>query len=197
MWVSARPAVCQVLPASVGLVHAVPGDESAADIAIARADVDDLRVRRRDRDGADAVAGTGKRFVRDVAPAHAVIGALPDAAVDGAHVEQVALGGHSRDRDDAAADVRTDRAPLELGIRPLGGRRGSGAERREQERRPCHGERPKCGRARRAGAACAWPVLGLVRSGPAIAVQNRSRRFCHELASHGRPYARSVRVIVF
>src|SRR6185437_5428044 len=90
-----------------GAENAITGDDIAADVALARADLDHFRVGGRYRDGPDAVAGAAELVIRDVGPTYAVIHALPDAAVDRAHVEEIRLRGDPCDRDDAAADVGT------------------------------------------------------------------------------------------
>ena len=87
-----------------GLVDAVAGREVGALQPFAAADVDDVRVRRRDRDRADRA---GRLVVEDRRPGAAVVGRLPHAAVDGADVEHVRL--------------RSERPPP-----PSCGRRGTG-----------------------------------------------------------------------
>ncbi len=134
-----RVAEPGVLPRPAGIgrpVDAVTGDERAADVALARPHVDHVRVGRCHGHGADAVARAGQRAIGDVLPLQAVIGALPDAAVDAAHVEQVRVAGHAGDGDDAASDVGTDTAPLQRAHRRRGRRRIGRQRGRPRQRRP-------------------------------------------------------------
>src|SRR5262249_42947549 len=64
-------------PAGVGgLVDAVAGRDVAADVGLAGADVDHVRVRRGDGQGAD---GRDRLVVEDRLPGEAAVGRLPDA----------------------------------------------------------------------------------------------------------------------
>ena len=97
--------------AGVGrLVH--PSAGGTAD-RIARADVDDVRVRRRYLNGADAVSFL--YVIEDRIPGHAGAGCLPDAALGCAHVEgaSLVLADHARDSGNPAAVEGADVAPLE------------------------------------------------------------------------------------
>ena len=88
-----------------------------------RADVDDVRIRRRDGDGADRA---GRLVVEERHPVGAVVGRAPDAAVVEADVEDVRLARHAGQRAGAAGARRADVAPVHLLEREVlrdGGRR--------------------------------------------------------------------------
>ena len=67
---------------------------------------------RRDGDRADRA---GRLVVEDRRPGAAVVGRLPDAAVDDADVERVRLAGDAVERLGPAGAVRPDVAPAQLG----------------------------------------------------------------------------------
>ena len=79
---------------------------------LAAADVDDVRVGRRDGDRANRA---GRLIVEDRRPRAAEVVGLPDAAVHGGHVEDVGLARHTGDGLGAAAAERADRPPPQLG----------------------------------------------------------------------------------
>ena len=89
------------LAAVGGLVDAIADGEVGTMQSFTAADVDDLRVGGRDGDGADRAGGL---LVEDRLPGAAVVGGLPDAAVDRADVEDVGLAGNA-----AEARVRPPR----------------------------------------------------------------------------------------
>ena len=113
----------------------------AANAGRAGADVDDVGVRWRHRDRADRAA---EKAIRDVAPVHARVFALPDTATGGAHQERVRLAGNAGDRGRAAAAVRSDHAPAQAVVEQRVERRwcavvrcartGMGAARTEAEK---------------------------------------------------------------
>src|SRR5579872_6030739 len=72
------------LPGVRRLVRAVTLDDVAANVRFACADVDDVRARRSDGDGADR--GARDEAVGDGAPRIAAVGRLPQAAAGRAHV---------------------------------------------------------------------------------------------------------------
>ena len=109
----AKARVRPVLAAVGRLVDAVAGIEVAANVGFPGAGVDDAAVGRRHRKRADRARDARKLSVGDVRPAQTEVGALPDAALDAAHVEDV-LARDAVDGDGAAADVRTDAPPCEL-----------------------------------------------------------------------------------
>ena len=130
-WPSRRPRCVQVLPRVGGLVDAVAVGEIGPLQALAAADVDDVRVGRRDGEGAD---GAGRLVVEDRLPGAAVVGGLPDAAVVDADVEDVGLAGHAGGADGAAAAERADHAPAQAGVERRGeGLRGGAGHEAAQE----------------------------------------------------------------
>src|SRR5262249_60007322 len=106
------PGVLQahVLPGLAG-VGGLPDAGAVRDVAadglLAAADVDDVRVRLADGDGAD---GAAEEAVGDVLPGGAAVAGAPDAAAGGAEVEQQRLAGHAGDGRRAAAAERADQA---------------------------------------------------------------------------------------
>ena len=98
--------------AGVGrLVDPVARRQVAAQARLAHADVDDVRIRLRDGDRADRSGP--EEAVRDVAPGHAGVVGLPDAAAGRAHVVDERLAGDAGDRRHAAAAIRADAAPAQ------------------------------------------------------------------------------------
>src|SRR6185503_14987779 len=95
----AKPQVRPCLAAVGGLVDAVARREVGADDARARPHVDDVRVRGRDRNGADR---PGRLIVEDGGPRRAVVSRAPDAAVIEAGVKHVWLAWYARERAGAA-----------------------------------------------------------------------------------------------
>ena len=119
------------VPAGVGRsIDAVADRDVAAQKRLAGAEPDDIRITRRDGDGAD---GTHAQRVGDGGPSHTAVGAFPKAAAGGAGVVGAVLTGDARDRDHTVA-VRADETPggeLEEG----------GVEGRRSGRRRCRGRR--------------------------------------------------------
>ena len=96
-----------------GLVDAVARREIGALKSFTAPDVDDVGIRRRDGDGANRA---GRLVVEDGRPGTTKVVRLPDAAVDGADVEDVRL---IRDADrglGAARAMRADHAPAHLAV---------------------------------------------------------------------------------
>ena len=106
-----------------GLVDAVAGGEVRPLQAFAAADVDDVRIGRRDRDGADRSGGL---VVEDRRPRPAGVGRLPDAAVHGADVEHVGLRRNAGGGFRAAAAEGPDVAPVQLASSSAGSTRPTG-----------------------------------------------------------------------
>ena len=79
--------------------------------ALAAADIDDIGVRRRDRDVADR---TGGRTVEDRMPRAAVVVRLPHAAVVDADVEHAGLRRHTDAADRAARPEWSDETITEF-----------------------------------------------------------------------------------
>ena len=106
----------QVFPALAAVVrakHAVSGGDVVARLDLAGADVDHVRIRRRDRDRADRRRGLP---VEDRNPGPARVFRLPDASRGGA---EVIRGGRVRDALGAgrpAAAKRPDQPPAHVGI---------------------------------------------------------------------------------
>ena len=89
-----RVAQAEMRPGLAGVgrfVDAVADGEVRARQPFAAADVDDVRIGRRDGDPADR---SGRLVVEDRLPGAAGVGRLPDAAVDHADVEGVRLAAH-------------------------------------------------------------------------------------------------------
>ena len=97
-----------------GFIHAIAHGKIGPDDAGAAADVDDVGVGRRDRDGAD---GAGGLVIEERNPGGPVIGGAPDAAVIEADIEDIRLAGHARKRARAAGPGRPDGPPVHLGIK--------------------------------------------------------------------------------
>ena len=88
--VSRRPRCVHVLPASVDLYTPSPVARSGRMMPAPDADVDDVRVRRRDGDRADRAR---RLVVEERHPRRPVVGRAPHAAVVEAGVEHVRLAG--------------------------------------------------------------------------------------------------------
>ena len=102
----------QVLPASVRLVDAVAGRDVAADVGLAGADVDDVRVGRGDGDRADR---RDRLVVEDRLPVDAAVVGLPDAAGGRGRVVGERIARHAGDPRDPPAGRRADRAVVQAG----------------------------------------------------------------------------------
>ena len=101
-----------------GFVHADAVGVLAADIGLAGADVDDIGIRRRHRDGADRADGNA--LVGDGEPGAAGVLGLPHAAADGAEIEGVGLVGVAGDAIRASAAHGADVAPAQTGQQAAG-----------------------------------------------------------------------------
>src|ERR1700757_4422092 len=80
--------------------------------SLATADVDDVRLRGRDRDGANRAR---RLIIKDGIPGTPEVGRLPYAAVHGSDVEDVRLAGNAGDGARATSAKRADVAPAEFG----------------------------------------------------------------------------------
>src|ERR1017187_1933549 len=78
------------------------------------ADVNNLRVRRRNNDGADRSGGL---LIENWLPRAAIVGGLPDASVDRADEEDIWLAGHTGCGASASTTEGADIAPTHLGER--------------------------------------------------------------------------------
>jgi hypothetical protein len=128
-----------------GLVHAVAVGGVAAHGGFAGADVQDVGVRRRNRDGADRPEID--LAVGDGLPGVATVGGLEDASAHTTEVEDERLVAHTGDGDDAAAAEWAELAegnPLQRIGRGRGLGKGSRSEQNEAERSAA-----KCGEAGR------------------------------------------------
>ncbi len=99
-----------------GLVDSVAGREIRTLQAFAAAHVNDVRIGRCNRQRANRARGL---VIENRIPGVAKIGALPDAAIDGGHVENVGLVRHAGDGHGAASAKRPDAAPAHLGVELL------------------------------------------------------------------------------
>ena len=95
-----------------GLVDAITRREVGPVQTLAAAHVDDVRIGRRNRDGADGSCGL---VIEDRHPRAPGVGRLPDAAIDRRHVEGVWLTPVPGDGHGPACAVRADVAPLHVG----------------------------------------------------------------------------------
>ena len=94
-----------------GLVDTVAGRQVGSLETLATSYIDDVRIRQGDGDGTDRAGGL---VVEDRSPDAAVVGRLPDAAVDDADVEHVGLTGNPRCGLRATTPERPDHAPMHL-----------------------------------------------------------------------------------
>src|SRR6185312_769039 len=83
----------------------------AADIGLARAHINDVRVRRRNRDRSDGADGNA--LITDGKPCAAGVFCLPDAAANGTHIEGVGLAWNTGDGVRPAAAHRTHIPPFQ------------------------------------------------------------------------------------
>ena len=103
----ARPRMAAVARA----VHAGALRDVRAHVGFARADVNDVRRRRRDGDRADRA---DRLLIEDRLPRAPRVGGFPDAAVDRAEIEMLRLVRHAGDREHAAAAKRADQPPRKI-----------------------------------------------------------------------------------
>ena len=109
----ARALEADVTPALAAVaraVDAVAGGDVVARVRLAGADVEDARIRRRNRERAD---GTGRLSVEDRRERVPRVDALPHAAAGGAEVERLGLVGNAGRRRRPAAAERPDEPPRE------------------------------------------------------------------------------------
>ena len=144
------PHVLPRLPGVRGLVDAVSLPDVAADVGLARADVDDVRVGRRHRDRADRAR---RLVVEDRLPPDPAVRGLPYPARGGGRVVRERVAGHAGHARDAPAGRRADQPVLEAGelLRPLRGRLAPSAAVAAPAPRPGRG-----GRRERSVAESAW-----------------------------------------
>src|SRR5262249_27297111 len=114
------PDVIPGLAGVAGLVDAVARLDIAADVGLAAADVDHVRVGRRDGDGSD---GRDWLLIEDGLPGESAVARLPDAAGRGGGVIGKRVAGDAASTGDASAGGGADVAELEaleLGRAALG-----------------------------------------------------------------------------
>src|SRR5467141_3079378 len=99
-----------------GFVYAIAGREIGALQSFATAHVNNVRIGRSNSQCANGAAGL---VVENRIPGVSEIGGLPDAAVDGGHVENVELVRDPGNGHGAAAAERADAAPAHFGIELL------------------------------------------------------------------------------
>src|SRR6476660_8182568 len=95
------------------------------------ADINDLRIGNRHRDGTDR---TGWLIVKNRLPRSPVIGRFENAAIDLRHVKDVWLRGNAGHRTSSAAVEWSDGAPTQRASRTLVGREGTRCKGGEQHR---------------------------------------------------------------
>src|SRR5260370_35758566 len=95
-----------------GFVETVAGREIGALQSFTAANVNDVRIGRRNGQRANGASGL---VVENRIPSIAEIGGLPDPAVAGGHVENIRLVRHAGDGHGAASAEWTDAAPAHFG----------------------------------------------------------------------------------
>ncbi|PYX98696.1 MAG: hypothetical protein DMG64_21055 [Acidobacteria bacterium] len=113
----------EVLPcnACVGtLIDSIAGREIRSQIGLAGADVDSVRIRSCESDGANRGDALG---IEDWIPSDTTVSCLPNPTTNGAEVIDVRIARNARDGDGASTTKRTDQPPMkpliELGIELL------------------------------------------------------------------------------
>ncbi len=94
-----------------GLVDAVADREIRTMQPFAAADVNNVRIRRRNFDCTDRAS---RLLIKDRLPGPPKVIGLPDPAIHGAYIEHVRLTRHARNRTRAPAAKRANIAPLHL-----------------------------------------------------------------------------------
>ena len=92
-----------------GFVNAVTKGNIAANAGFAGANVNDVGIGIRNRDGAD---GRDRLLIEQWIPSDTAVGGFPDASADGSEIIGVWLARHARHRQHAATTKRTDKPPL-------------------------------------------------------------------------------------
>src|SRR5262249_28032522 len=138
------PDVLPALAAVGGLEDAGAGGDVAADVRLAGADVDDVRVTGRDRDAAD---GAGGLVVEDGLPGVPGVGALPHPAGGGGRVVGQRVARHATRTTDAAAGERADQPVLHRGevlrlVRPADRRATDDHEQNDEQDAAAHDDAP-------------------------------------------------------
>src|ERR1700745_2085421 len=102
--------------AAVGFVNAITDGKIGARKALAACDINDIRVRRGDRDCTDRLR---ELRIEDRQPSAAVVGGFPNAAIDGADIENVRLAWDAGQSARAPTTKWPDHAPAQPLIRGL------------------------------------------------------------------------------
>ena len=167
-------------PASVrGAVHAVAVRDVRAHVGLARTDVENARVRGRDRERADRRDGL---TVEDRLPGASGVPALPHAAADRAEVEVLGLSRHARDREHAPAAERAREAPVH--VREQARVEGLGRQSRRRRHQESRQEKVPSRLHQRRPSAC-WREL----YGPCV-IASHGRRNRHVVPSrHTRDFS--------
>src|SRR5258707_7175962 len=92
-------------------LHSVGGGNGGAQVGLAGADVNNVRIGRRESDGPDRSNGLG---VKNGIPGAAGVVGFPNAATNGAEIVDLRLAAHAGDSDDASGARRPDGAPAEF-----------------------------------------------------------------------------------
>jgi hypothetical protein len=103
-------------------VDAVPSSQIGTLLGFSRAYVDDVGVRRRNRQRSDRAS---RLVVENRRPGTAGVGGLPDAAIDDSDVKRVGTAWHTVERLGTTGPMRSDVAPAELGEHAAVERRGA------------------------------------------------------------------------
>src|SRR5580698_3562192 len=146
-----RVAKAGISPGFTGVgrfVNTVASVEIVADVRLAGAGIDDVRIRIRYRERTDRTGHAGERRVGDIRPVLTVIVALPNSALNAAHIKQVRLARDTSDSHDATADIWSDASPGQFAddllLRRLSGR-ASGKGNRTDAQHECERSEERSG----------------------------------------------------
>ena len=116
-----------------GFVDSVADRKIGPVQSFAAGDVDDVRIRRRDCNGADRLRGF---VIEDGIPCAAVVVRLPHSAVHLSHVKHVGLAGHAGGSAGASAAKGPNHPPVQIVISVFGNLRPAcGGEKRDETKR--------------------------------------------------------------
>ena len=116
-----------------GFVDSVADRKIGPVQSFAAGDVDDVRIRRRDCNGADRLRGF---VIEDGIPCAAVVVRLPHSAVHLSHVKHVGLAGHAGGGAGTSAAKGANHPPMQFMISAFGNLRpGCGGEKRHHTRK--------------------------------------------------------------
>src|SRR5579862_7582604 len=97
-----------------GFVNAITDGKIGSREAFAARHINDIGIRRRDRNGADRLS---RLRIKDWRPGAPVIGGFPHAAIDSADVEHIRLARYAGQSAGASATVWPDHPPTQFLIR--------------------------------------------------------------------------------